>query len=119
MTTNHIPPLCYDPIVAGSTFAPLPLLLVAADGTPLDMTGANVTVRITDEQTGQVIVEGRAATLATPLTLGRADFHLLPDDYASFTGETTWLVQWTITSPLGTVAKEPAHPIRLPVLPPI
>jgi len=119
MITNHLPPLYYDPIVAGSTFAPLPILLVGANGTPLNMTGAVVTVRIVDEQTGQVIVEDRAADIVQPVTLGRADFYLQAADFDAFTGPTTWLVQWQVVSPLGAPTKEPAHAIRLPVHAPI
>lgn len=114
-----IPPLSYDPIVAGSVFAPLPVQFQAADGTPLDMTGAGATVRIVDARTHEVIVESRAATIQTPATLGRADFHLLPEDFATFTVTTTWLVQWTLISPLGTIAIEPAKAILLPVMAPI
>lgn len=115
MRTNHLPPLYYDPIVVGSTFAPLPIQLIGADGLALNMTGAVVTVRIVDEPTGQTIVEERAAAIVLPVTLGRADFYLQDADFDSFTGPTTWLVQWKVISPLGTLAKEPAHAIRLPV----
>lgn len=113
----NIPPFTYRAKATGSNLAPLPIQVLDENDQPRDMANSAVTVRVVDEQTGEVIVDGRAADLVQPLTLGRADFRFSADEAARITYPTTWLVQWTVIAPNGDVMVEPVEPIRLHVRP--
>lgn len=106
----------YSEIVAGSNMAPLTLEL--RDGRtrkPLDLLGAEITITIIDETTGNVIVEaGEAAQSSTnPYWV---EYFLTDQDAAKITAPSTWLAQWTLTAGNGSKHLVPTV-CRIPVKP--
>jgi len=103
-------------MVAGSTYAPLPIdLRDAATGLALDLTGATVTITIIDQATGQIIVEdGEGEQNEDNPYL--VEFFFTDDQANKITVASTWLAQWTLTAANG---RKHLVPIigRIPVFP--
>ena len=113
MTTK---PFQYNALASGSNFAPVTLEL--RDGRTseaVNLTGAAVTVRVVDQQTGEVIVEAGVGSVNT-LNPAWVEYYFTAPEVAKIERPSTWLVQWTVTAANGRVYKNPL-PCLLPVEP--
>lgn len=88
----------YAPIVRGSNYAPLTIeLRDARTSRHLDLTGAEVTITILDETTGDVIVEAGEA-VANETFPYWIEYHLTDLEAAKITKPSTWIAQWSLTA---------------------
>jgi hypothetical protein len=104
----------YAPISTGSNLSPITFeLRDPSTGLKVVLTGATVTVRVTDERTAEVIVAAGSGTVDTGNT-SLVSYAFLDAEVAKIAYETTWLVEWKIVDTGGKVFRSP-EPIRLPV----
>jgi len=104
--------LIYPLRTTGSNLEPITFeLRDQRTGTRMDLTGATVTVKVTDEHTQEVIVAGGSGAVDTANT-ALVSYSFSDAEVAKITYETTWLVEWTIVLSGKTYRSEQ---IRLPV----
>lgn len=97
----------YAEIVRGSNYAPLTLELHDVQrNTAVDLTGATVTITITDESTGEVIVQDGIATqnLQNPYWV---EYFLSDVEAAKIVQPSNWEVHWSLTAGNGRVYRVP------------
>lgn len=108
----------YADQVAGSDYAPLPLILKdAATGLALDLTGASVTITIVDETSREVIVEDGEAE-ANSVNPYLIEYFLTEEQADKITRPSVWIAQWKLTAGSGKVHKVPTI-CRMQVFPAI
>lgn len=107
-------PFTYDAIATDSNLGTLSLeLLDKRTGMAVDLTGATVTTTLVDETTGELIANAGTGTV-NAINPGIVDYVISAQNAAKIVADSTWLVEWKITTPSGRVFRI-AEPCRLPV----